>query len=397
APWLTVIGLGEDGPAGLSEASRSALERAEIVMGPPRHLGMLDGMDLRAEPVAWPVPFSDGIPVLLGYRGRPVAVLASGDPVWFGAGASLIRHVPAAEMRVYPGASTFALIAARMGWALEDTHCAGLHAQPLALLLPHLAARRRMIVYLRDGPAVADLGAYLAGNGWGETHLSVFEAVGGPRERRTEARATEPGGPYAHPVAVAFEVDGEGPALPLASGRPDAWFDHDGQLTKRPVRALTLSALAPQPFEHLWDIGSGSGSVAIEWLLADRSLRASAVERHPERARRISANAARFGVEDRLNLVEGEAPGALTDLPSPAAVFVGGGLDLTLLDRLCTLPPGTRLVANAVTLESEALLAEAHAARGGTLLRVNLAEAASLGQKRGWQAAYPITQWSTSL
>ncbi|MFZ5964808.1 precorrin-6y C5,15-methyltransferase (decarboxylating) subunit CbiE [Thalassococcus sp. BH17M4-6] len=395
-PWLTLIGLGEDAPDGLSPASRSALEAAEIVMGPPRHLSLLPG--IAARQVEWPVPFADGIPQLLALRGQRVAVLASGDPFWFGAGTTLARHLEPGEWHALPGPSTFSLAASRMVWPLEATSCFGLHAAPLTRLRPVLAKGLRAIVLLRDGDAVRDLATYLTDCGFGASTLTVLEALGGPRERRTEARADAmPVQDFAHPVCAAVHVAGRGAALPLASGRPDDWFESDGQMTKRPVRALTLSALAPRPFEHLWDIGGGSGSVAIEWLLSHPTLTATSIEPRAERAANISANAARLGV-DRLNVVTGAAPAALAGLDVPDAIFVGGGLCDDLLGWLtANLRPSTRIVANAVTLETEALLTRAQADHGGELLRVELAQAAPLGPRRGWKSSYPIVQWSVTL
>ena len=326
-------------------------------------------------------------------------MLASGDPFWFGAGTVLTRHLAPAEWRAFPGRSTFSLAASRLGWPLEGTGCFGLHAVPLSRLRPALAPGRRMIVLLRDGAAVRALAGYLVAQGFGATTLTVMQALGGPRERLSSARADAlPDLPFAHPVCAALDVAldgaGEGRVLTLASGRADDWFDHDGQISKRPVRALTLSALAPRPFEHLWDIGGGSGSIAIEWLLADPTLRATSVETRPDRAARIAANAEALGA-DRLHVVTGTAPGALTGLDRPDAVFIGGGLSRALLDWLTEhLPPATRLVANAVTLESEALLIEAQARLGGDLLRIGLSSVAPIGDRRGWSAAYPILQWS---
>ncbi len=362
-------------------------------MGAPRHLALLPG--LTAETIEWPVPFADGLPRLLALRGRRVVMLASGDPFWFGAGTSVTRHLAPGEWRALPAPSTFSRAAARLGWPLEDTLCLGLHAAPLTRLRPHLDPGTRLIVLLRDGAAVPELAACLVAQGAGATQITVMEALGGPRER---VRVTRADGfaltDIAHPVAVALEPAG-GAAVPhRASGQPDSLFDHDGQITKRPLRALTLSALAPRPGERMWDIGAGSGSVAIEWLLAHPACQAVAIEADAGRADRLRANADRLGM-DRLGLVRGRAPEALAGLPAPDAVFIGGGLCAPLLSALWpVLPPGCRLVANAVTLESAALLTQAQATHGGSLLRIELAEAAPLGSKRGWKASYPVVQWS---
>lgn len=324
-------------------------------------------------------------------------MLASGDPFWFGAGSVVTRELQPHEWRAFPGPSTPSLACARLGWPLEKTATFGLHAAPFSRLRPHLATGARLIATARDGDAIGALAQWLTASGFGETTLHVMEALGGPRECIRAARADGFGmADIAHPVTVAIEAAG-GPALPRASGRPDIFFDNDGQITKRPVRALTLSALAPRAGERLWDIGGGSGSIAIEWLLTDPACEAVSVERDPNRAARIRENALALG-QDRLEVVEGAAPKGLADLPAPDAVFVGGGLSEALLTHLFeTLPAGTRLVANAVTLESEALLATWRAAKGGDLLRIELAEAQPLGTRTGWRAAYPVVQWSVTL
>lgn len=395
APWLTIIGLGEDGFDGLPPAQRAALETADVVAGSARHLGLLP--PLRAERLEWPVPFADGIPRLLALRGRRVVMLSSGDPFWFGAGSSVARQLAPGEWQALPAPSTFGLAAARLGWPLEHVACLGLHAAPLARLRPHLCAGARLLVLLRDGAAVASLAQYLVDLGFGATALSVLEALGGPRERQRHAEAASFDlQDVAHPVAVALHVAGAGQALPCSSGLPDALFKHDGQITKQKVRALTLCALGPRPGERLWDIGAGSGSIAIEWLLAHPRCEAVAIEASPERALRLRGNANRLGA-DRLVLVTGSAPAAWAGLPPPDAVFIGGGLSQTMLDALWKiLPRGCRVVANAVTLESEALLAHWQRLAGGSLSRIELAEAAPLGGRRGWRPAYPVVQWSGS-
>lgn len=396
APWLTIVGLGEDGPEGLSPASRAALDSAEVVAGAARHLALLPG--LRAERYEWPVPFAAGIPDVLAMRGRRVVMLASGDPFWFGAGAVMARHLDPSEWVALPAPSTFSLAAARLGWGLEKLATLGLHAAPLTRLRPLLAPGARLIVTLRDGAAAGDLAGYLDDEGFGESRLHILEALGGPRERVRSLRAAE----YAlldvaHPVAAAIEVAGDGRVMPRNTGLADDWFDNDGQITKRPVRALALSALAPRPGELLWDIGAGSGSIGIEWLLCDPSVRAIGFEADPDRAARGRANAERLGV-DRLTLIDARAPDGLEGQPLPDAVFIGGGLSGALLEDLSTrLTPGTRLVAHAVTLESEALLALWHVKKGGSLLRIELADAGALGNRRGWKSAYPIVQWSVVL
>lgn len=389
--WLSIVGIGEDGAEGLPKASRDALAQAEVVFGGPRHLAMITHGDKRE----WPVPFS--IAPVLALRGQRVAVLASGDPFWHGAGGALAEALAPGEWRAYPAPSVVSLAAARMGWRLEEVLVLGLHAAPLRRLRPWLAPGLRAVLTLRDGAAVAELAHWLTAEGFGESRLSVLEALGGPRERVREARANEAMPEGIGPlVTVALVVAGDGAVLPRCSGIADDFFDHDGQITKRPVRALALSALAPRAGEMLWDLGAGSGAIGIEWLLAHPATRCIAVEHDPARAARARNNAARLGV-DRLDLREGTALDLLPGLPEPDAVFLGGGCDGALLAALWDrVPGGTRLVAHAVTLETEALLAQWHGGKGGHLLRIELAEVAPLGRKRGWKAQYPVVQWSVT-
>lgn len=364
-------------------------------MGPARHLGLVP--DTGAERMEWPVPFAGGIERLKTLRGRRVAVLASGDPFWFGAGAVIARHFQPAEWTAHPGRSTFSLGAARLGWSLERTVCLGLHSAPLSRLRPHLAPGVRALVLLRDGDAVAALAAELAAQGFADSRVTVMEALGGPKERITHHMAGSLKGRFAHPVCAGVDVAGGGMALTCASGQPDTVFRTDGVMTKRPVRALTLSALAPRPGERLWDIGGGSGTVAIEWLLAHPANTALTIEPRTDRVAMIRENADALGA-DRLEIVEGRAPEAFAGLAPPDAVFVGGGLSAALLDALETaLPSGTRMVANAVTLENDALLGQWHIRKGGELMRIEIAHSAPLGEKRGWKSAYPVTQWRGEL
>ncbi|MDH2380036.1 precorrin-6y C5,15-methyltransferase (decarboxylating) subunit CbiE [Bradyrhizobium sp. CER78] len=387
-PWLTIIGIGEDGLAGLSDASRKALDDAETVFGGERHLA-LAGITDRGR--AWPVPFDAGI--VLERRGRPTVVLASGDPFWHGAGGSLVGTLRTGEWVAHSAPSTFSLAVARLGWRLENTVCLGLHAAPFERLLPHLSRDARIICLVRDGRAASDLARWLTERGWGPSAMWTLSALGGPRESITQHRADSYAGDSGDSlVAVALEARG-GQGLARSSGLPDALFVHDGQLTKRPVRALALSALSPRPGERLWDIGAGSGSISIEWALCGGT--AVAVEARGERAANIRGNATSFGLSHRITIVEGEAPGILPDLAAPDAVFIGGGLDADMFAAIWSqIAPGTRLVAHAVTLETEALLSDLHQRHGGELMRVEIAQAEPLGRYRSWKAARPIVQWS---
>ena len=389
--WLSIIGIGEAGVAGLCDASRLALNTADIVVGGPRHLALANAGQ-RGRP--WPVPF-DVAPVL-ALRGQRVAVLASGDPFWFGVGGSLSEHLRPNEWQVFAAPSTFSLAAARLGWRLEDSACFGLHAAPFASTRSALHPGKRLICLLRDGAAVGDFSRWLDEHDFGTSRLWILEALGGPRERvrQTTARGFAFSDVVA-PVAVALEVAGAA-GLQRSAGLPDASFAHDGQITKSPVRALTLAALAPRPGLHLWDIGAGSGSVSVEWCLAGGN--ASAIEQHTDRVANIRSNVESFGLGKSLTVVQGLAPAALAGLAPPDVIFVGGGFNAAMFEVLKTLAvPACRLVVNAVTLETEAALAVLHAAHGGELLRIELAHAAPLGRMRGWVPARPVVQWSTTL
>lgn len=390
-PWLSIIGIGEGGLEELSNASRLALSAAEVVFGGPRHLA-LAGVGTRGR--AWPVPF-DVAPVL-AMRGQRVAVLASGDPFWFGVGGSLAAHLPPEQWQVYPTPSTFSLAAARLGWRVEGTACFGLHATPFASTRSALHPGARLLCLLRDGAAVGDFARWLDAHSFGPSVLWVLEALGGPNERiRQTTAAGFDLSDVGAPVALALEVAGA-PGLPRSAGLPDADFAHDGQITKAPVRALTLAALAPRPGMHLWDIGAGSGSVSVEWCLAGGH--ATAIEQNSDRVANIHANAQSFGLGQSLTVIEGTVPGALTGLAPPQAIFVGGGFSVALFRVLQALaPPACRLVVNGVTLETESALAELHTQHGGELLRVELAHAAPLGRMRGWVPARPVVQWSVTL
>ncbi len=391
-PWLSLIGLGEDGLNGLSPASREALDAAEIVFGGPRHLD-LAGVGERGH--EWPVPFS--VDPVLAQRGRNVAVLASGDPFWHGAGGSLSRDLGADEWRCFPAPSCFSLAASRLGWKIEDTICLGLHAAPFERLTPILHEGARVLCTLRDGNAAAELAGWLASHDFGASRLTICEALGGPRERlRSVEAAAFDLTDAASPALAAIEAEGAA-GLPRASGLPDDLFASDGQITKRPVRALTLSALSPRLGQHLWDLGAGSGSISVEFCLAAPGATATALETRADRAENIRTNALTFGLDHRITTVEGRAPDALSGLPDPDTVFVGGGASEDMLSALWDrMPSGTRLVMNAVTLETEALLIRWHGDHGGHLLRAELAEAGPLGSMRGWERARPVLQWTVT-
>jgi precorrin-6Y C5,15-methyltransferase (decarboxylating) len=395
-PWLSIVGIGEDGLDGLSAVARDLLARAELVAGGRRHLALV--ASLGKPTLEWDTPFSASIPKLLAHRGQRVVALCSGDPFWYGAGAVFSEAVPPEETIVIPAPSTFAWAAARLRWRLEETVTLGLHARPIELLRPHLRAGARLIVLVRDGAATAQVAAYLTGIGFGPSRLTVLEALGGPREHIR--RATAAGfalNDITSPVALAIEAVAEPGAaiMPRVAGLPDEMFAHDGQLTKREIRAVTLSTLAPRGGELLWDIGAGSGAIGIEWLLAHPFTRAIGIEAREDRLTTARSNAQSLGVP-HFDLRLGTAPAALKDLPTPDAVFVGGGASRDgMLDAIWqALPPGGRLVVNSVTLETEVILIAWQARHGGSLLRLSVERAGAVGGRTGWRAAMPVVQWS---
>ncbi len=381
----------------MSPVARGLVEGAEIVFGGKRHL-QLAGALVRGAARPWPSSFERGIEEVLAARGRAVCVLASGDPFFYGVGAVLMRHIDPAETVTTPAPSAFSLAAARLGWALPETMPLSLHARSLDLIRPHLQPGARILALTSDGDGPAALARLLVETGFGGSKLVVLEALGGPRERlrATTAESFNIGSVDAlNTVAIEVIAGAGARIIPRAAGLPDALFEHDGQITKREIRAVTLSSLGPRRGELLWDIGAGSGSVAIEWMLADPSMRAVALEARADRHARILRNAAAFGVPGLL-AIEGKAPAALAGLATPDAIFIGGGAsDPALLDAaIAALRPGGRLVVNAVTLETEAALIACHGALGGDLIRIAITRADPVGGKTGWRPAMPVVQWA---
>ena len=381
---------------GLSACARGLVSSADIVFGGARHLALAAPL-IRGDARPWPSPFSRGIDEVLAARGRRVCVLASGDPFLYGVGSVLVNHVSPDETLVVPAPSSFSLAAARLGWALPDIALVSAHGRALDRIRPHLHQGARVLALTSDSEGPEALARLLAETGFGESRLTVLEALSGAKER---IRATTAVGFDLADIAelniVAIEVAAAHGARVIAytPGLADNLFEHDGQITKREIRSVTLSSLAPLRGQLLWDIGAGSGSVAIEWMLAHSSLRAMAIEVRADRAARIRRNAAAFGVPE-LEVTEGRAPEALAGLATPDAVFIGGGAsEPGVLDAaIAALKPGGRLVANAVTLATEAELIARQAALGGTLTRIAVSRADSVGGKTGWRAAMPVTQW----
>lgn len=396
APWLTVVGIGEDGLDALSPAARALVAAAEVLIGGERHLAMLPHED-RRERIAWPSPLGALVETIERLRPRRVCVLATGDPFCFGIGSTLAKRIPPEEMLVIPAPSARSLACARLGWPEHTTRLITLHGRPLALLEPHLQPGARLILLSEDAATPAAVAIRLAERGFGPSAMSVLERMGGPAERRIDGRADDwrhPPGADLNAIAVTVTAGPDARPLPTLPGLPDDAFLHDGRMTKREVRAITLAALAPHPGELLWDVGAGCGSVAVEWMRSDPLNRAVAIEPQPARRAMIAANAERLGTPG-LRIVDGTAPAALGGLEAPDAAFVGGGASAPGVTEACwaVLRPGGRLVANAVTLESEAVLLVRHAELGGELVRIAVERAEPVGPFRGWKPLMPVTQW----
>ncbi|MFE3323863.1 precorrin-6y C5,15-methyltransferase (decarboxylating) subunit CbiE [Streptomyces sp. NPDC059176] len=399
-PPVTVAGIGADGWDGLPEATRAALLDAEVLIGGERQLALLPP-ECAGDRIPWPSPLRPAVPRLLrAHRGRRLAVLASGDPMFYGIGRTLTEVAGPEVLRILPHPSSVSYACARLGWPLEDTDTVTLVGRPLDVLTAALHQGRRLLVLSAGADTPGRVAGLLTARGFGPSRMRVLEQLGAPHERTLDGTADAwdhgPGDPL-NVIAVECAREPGAPRLAAVPGLPDDAYEHDGQLTKRHVRAATLAALAPAPGELLWDVGGGSGSIAIEWMRTHRTCRAVSVERDAVRADRIARNARALGVPG-LRVVTAAAPGGLAGLPVPDAVFIGGGLTAPGLLDACwdALPPAGRLVANTVTLESEALLAERHRRHGGELVRLAVAHAVPVGGFTGWRQAMPVTQWSVT-
>jgi len=394
--WLSIVGIGEDGVEGLSSVALQLIRSAELVVGGARHLELASEL-IRGRRLAWPSPISDAFPEIERHRGRAVAILASGDPFHFGVGKQIAAFVQADEFICLPQPSAFSLAAARMGWPLQDVSLVTLHGRALNGIIRHLQPGARILALSWDSATPRKLSELLTTHRMGQSRMTVLEAMGGARERIRHATASNFDIEEIQPlntIAIEMVAEPEAIIVPLAPGLDDDFFEHDGQLTKREVRAVTLSSLQPLHGQLLWDIGLGAGSVAIEWLLRHPSLRAIGIEARSDRAGRAARNAAALGVPE-LEIVHGRAPEALEGLARPDAVFIGGGMmDDGVFDAAWSaLKSGGRLVANAVSLETETRLAGYFQHFGGDLVRLQVARADRVGGMSGWRPAMPVTQW----
>ncbi|GAA2391137.1 bifunctional cobalt-precorrin-7 (C(5))-methyltransferase/cobalt-precorrin-6B (C(15))-methyltransferase [Nonomuraea africana] len=392
---ITVVGVGADGWAGLSPAARQAISEAAVLVGSARQLDLVPAGGARK--VRWPSPLLPALPALVSEPGT--CVLASGDPMFFGIGATLARTVGPENLRILPHPSSLSLACARLAWPVEETPVVSLVGRPLDALRAAVLPGRRVLVLTADGAGPALVAELLREHGYGASVMHVLSRLGSADESRVTGTAASWAAEAGELNVVAIECVADPGTVPLppVPGLPDAAFEHDGQLTKREVRAVSLARLAPLPGQLLWDVGAGAGSVAIEWMRTHPSCRAIAVESRQDRADRIGRNAAALGVPG-LRVVTGRAPGALEGLPTPSAVFVGGGATVPGLLETCwaALPPGGRLVANAVTLESESVLTGWYGRHGGDLVRLAVSRSAPVGGFTGWKSMMPVTIWTAT-
>ena len=394
--WLSIVGIGADGLPGIAPTARALIDAADVLVGGTRHLAMVPG---GAERLTWETPLSRTVDAIAARSGQRVVVLATGDPMWFGIGVTLARRFPREEIAVLPHLSAFNLAAARMGWPLAEVETVTLHGRPLDLLALHLSPGARLLILSENGETPARVAAFLRDRGWSRSAITVLENLGAADERCVSGVARQwNAAPCAdlNTIAVHCVADPDARILSRSPGLSDEAFVHDGQLTKREVRAATLAALAPLPGQVLWDIGAGCGSIGIEWMRAARDARAIAIEREPARQALIAQNAAALGVP-RLRVIAGAAPGALAGLDPPDAIFIGGGVSEAVIEQCWSaLKPAGRLAANVVTIESESVLLNAQARYGGALVRIAVSRAGPVGGRTAFRPLMPVTQWSVT-
>ena len=399
--WLAVVGIGEDGLLGLTPIAQFLVEQAQIIVGGDRHLAMLPPGDRRKK-ICWTSPIENSINEILRHQGQSVCVLASGDPLNYGIGTTLLRRVAIEEMTIIPAPSAFSLACARLGWSLTEVETLSLCGRSPALLHAALYPGAQILVLSEDSHTPAVVAQLLTEQGWGESQITVLQRMGSDHERVTIGRAAT----WAeqdlanlnfadlNTLAIALPLQPSPSPLSRLAGIPDTAYHHDGQITKREVRAITLAALAPQPGQLLWDVGAGCGSIGIEWMRSHGRCRAIAIEQNRDRLQLIANNATALGTPN-LKLVTGQAPAALHDLPEPNAIFIGGGVTATAMVETCweALRSGGRLVINAVTVESEQVIWQWHSQLGGELSRIAIQRAEPIGKFLGWKAMAPVTQW----
>jgi len=393
-PWFDVIGIGEDGLDGLSASALQKLAEAEVIVGGDRHHKLASNET--ATRIVWPSPFNAMIDEIKSHKGKRIVILVTGDPLWYSVGARILKAIPKEEVTFHPQLSAFQWASARMGWSLADCDTLTIHGRADSQIIPYLAPRARLLVLTQNAQSPAAVAVLLTERGFGKSQMTVLAALGGSHEERFDGLAETWAHvvPDFHTLAVECVAGQETKWYPRTSGLPDDAFIHDGQMTKRVIRAASVSALAPFQDALLWDVGAGCGSVAIEWMRGARGARAIAIEPNASRIEMIRENAVQLGAE-KIKIVEGTAPEDLQGLSEPDAIFIGGGLTTDVVFETCwqKLRTGGRLVANAVTVESEVKLCALHKQHGGELTRISVQQVEPVGKFQGWKPLMPVTQW----
>ncbi len=393
--WLTIIGMGEDGWEALSNRARLAIKSTDVIVGANRLLALLP--KTRADIHEWPQPFSAVVEQIKPLRGRNTVILATGDPMNFGVARKLLEFIPFEEMEIIPQVSAFSLAASRMGWSLPDCDCFTIHGRPAANVEAFIQPSARLLILTEDETSIAEVCRRLITRGFGESKISVLENMGGVGERITNFVANANSNLDWSPlnvVSVHCVAGSQAKIFSRVAGLPDDAFVHDGQLTKREVRAATLAALAPAPDQLLWDIGAGCGSVSIEWMRVARGCEAFAIEHNEDRLKMIATNIDQLGTP-RLKIIAGKAPEALDGLRAPDAVFIGGGVgnEGVFEAAWSNLKPGGRMVANVVTIEGEMHLYDLQEKHGGELVRMDVSTLTMVGPYRAMKPRMSVVQW----
>ena len=396
-PWLTIIGIGEDGWDGLSATAHNAIQSAQHIIGSTRTLAMLP--TTAAQHHEWPQPFSAVVEQLKPLHGQPTVILATGDPMNYGVARKILTFIPKSEVNIITHLSAFSLAAARMGWSLPDCDCFTIHGRPAANLETYIQPDARLLILTEDETSIAEVCRRLVARGFETSEITVLENIGGPKERITSfignAIPQVDWSPL-NSVAVHCKASPEAKIWSRLAGLPDDAFTHDGKLTKREVRAATLAALSPTPDQILWDVGAGSGSIGIEWMRSTRGCEAYAIEPLPDRRAMIATNADQLGTP-RLHIIAKAAPEAYQGLPRPHAVFIGGGISVhgTFEGAWDALQSGGTMVANVVTIEGEMHLYDLQETFGGELVRVEVSTLTKVGPHRAMKPRMAVTQWRT--
>ncbi len=391
-PWITIIGINQDDIGTFNKLAIKALSESVTILGVERHIKILQHHKEKCRKL--PMPIEKTILFLKKNRGKKIVLLVSGNAFWHGLGNLISIEFRRDEWHCFQAPSSFSLASAEMGWNMEKVLFFGLHAKKNEIIRQFIAPEVKFIILLKDGKSVKKLTDYFTINGFGESKFTILESLGYENFRKRNIIAKKNKiTKINHPVCVAIETKGDGLVIPKNSGKPDQFFENDGQFTKQNIRAITMSALSPKPFEHLWDLGSGSGSISIEWLLSDKTTMASAVEKNKNRSKFIERNCEKFGI-DRINILNDDMNKVYRKLKKPDAIFIGGGFDETFFNKVWNyIPKNTRIVVNSVTIETESCITNLFNTYGGSLTRIEISDIKTIGKRHSWSRNYPIVQW----